>query len=188
MMRLNILHSAFISFIVFYFIFQGNGQGIHYTCYKKSECVNKPIQIKKYTLSNSDTTFISNDSGVCYVTFLGNYTFYSAEITSGVESYKIEFTFLGKVVDTIRSWALYPVFIVDGQGSDLKTGDWVFCGSKSNGYLIDYHHNGQKRIEGLFKNGKPIGDLKFYDELGKLKYVEVYSDEGKKKKGNHLKH
>ena len=40
--------------------------------------------------------------------------------------------------------------------------------------------NGQKRVEGNFKKGKPVGQVKWYDMNGKVINVDHYDKEGKK--------
>lgn len=189
MMKSNILNKTGVVLLLFLFVIQGcvQGQSIHFTCYKKSVCLNEPIQLKRYTLSNADTTFTSNDSGVCYVANVGTYTLYSTEIVTGVESPKVEVTFFGKIADTLQSWALYPVLIVDGKVKNLKIGNWVYCGERCEGYKVDYYNNGQKRVEGKFKKGRPVGELKFYNESGKLKYLEYYNKRGRKLKSEYVK-
>ena len=56
------------------------------------------------------------------------------------------------------------------------------CGIRCNGELIDYYINGEKRIEGTFKNGKPIGKLYYYNMDGSIKRIEKYNRKGKLRK------
>lgn len=177
------LITKYSSLLLIFFVCQKAtlSQSVRFTCYMKSQCLNEPTQIKKYTLSNSDTTFFSDDSGVCNVTLLGAYSLYSSELIAGVESPQFSFTHFGSFKDTVQSWALYPILLIDGKSSKgLKTGDWLYCDNRCNGYYTDYYYNGNKRMEGKFKKGKPVGELKFYSESGKLKYVEYYSKRGRK--------
>ena len=56
------------------------------------------------------------------------------------------------------------------------------CDNKCEGVQIDYYENGNKRIEGSFKGGIPIGRLKFYHMNGKLSMVKKYNKQGKFRK------
>jgi hypothetical protein len=56
------------------------------------------------------------------------------------------------------------------------------CDTICNGYNVDYYKNGEKRIEGNFINGKPVGKLIFYNKNGRISYVEKYSKKGKLRK------
>lgn len=167
--------------LLLFTLFQGyvQAQELRYTCYKKSVCNNRPVQIKRFSLSNSDTTFRSNENGVCNVTKLGTYFLLSSEIDTGVEPPKIECRSFGNMQDTVQSWAMYPV-LIRGYGDGLEPGDWLYCDDRCEGNKIDYYKNGQKRVEGTFKRGKPMGHVKWYDTTGKVINVEQYDKDGKK--------
>jgi len=66
-------------------------------------------------------------------------------------------------------------------------GGWLYCGKPCEDYKIDYYDNGQKMMEGKFKKGKPVDNLKFYNASGKLKYIEYYNKRGKKIKSEQVK-
>ena len=167
--------------LLLFFFLQGyvQAQSVHYTCYKKSVCIKDPVKVKRFSLSNSDTTFRSNDMGVCTVTKLGTYFLLSSEIDTGVEPPKVEFKSYGNVQDTVQSWSMYTV-LAQGYADEFETGDWICCDNRCDGNRIDYYKNGQKRVEGTFKKGKPVGMVKYYDNTGKVINVETYDKEGKK--------
>lgn len=163
-------------------------QNVKFTCYFKSACSEKVTPLKKITLSNSDTCIFSNDDGECNVSALGTYTIYSTELVTGVESPQVSFTYFGIFRDTVQSWALYPVLLFDGMRSNgVKTGDWLCCGNRCNGYYTDYYINGNKRVEGKFKKGKPVGKVQFYNEAGKLRFIVYYNKRGRKIKSEQIK-
>lgn len=52
---------------------------------------------------------------------------------------------------------------------------YLDCSGLCEGYCVDYYKNGNKRLEGNFSNGRPLGKLIFYDESGNISYIEKYS-------------
>lgn len=174
--------------LLLFTLFQGylKAQELRYTCYKKSVCSSRTVQVKRFSLSNSDTTFRSNEAGVCNVTRLGTYFLLSSEIDTGVEPPKIEFKAFENMHDTVQTWAMFPVLIT-GYGDDLEPGDWLYCENRCDGNKVDYYKNGQKRVEGTFKKGKPVGYVRWYDTSGKVINVEQYDKEGKKVRSVRLK-
>lgn len=171
--------SLFLLFTLFQSYVHARAQELQYTCHKKSVCKERLVQVKRFSLSNSDTTFRSNDNGICYVTKLGTYFLLSSEIDTGVEPPKVEFKSFADYRDTVQSWAMFPVLIT-GYGDDLEPGDWLYCDNRCEGNKADYYKNGQKRVEGTFKKGKPVGHVKWYDMNGKVINVEQYDKNGKK--------
>jgi len=103
--------------------------------------------------------------------------------------------------DTIR----IPKILFAG-GNELHSKRWTYlnCEKVCNGKETDFYENGNKRTEGIYKNGKPIeikeyrksgilraqyfyenltlnyGRINFYDENGDLENYQIY--ENKKKK------
>jgi hypothetical protein len=184
----DILRAGICRLLLLFFFLQGqaNAQGIRYSCFKKSVCANRTVQLKRFSLSNSDTTYRSNESGICNVNRLGTYFLLTSEIDTGVEPPKVEFKSFGDVQDTVQSWAMYPI-LIQSYGDDLEPGDWVYCDSRADGVKIDYYKNGQKRVEGKFKKGKPVSYIRYYDITGKVVNVEQYDKDGKKVRSVRLK-
>jgi len=59
--------------------------------------------------------------------------------------------------------------------SPITFSGYYCCDTLCEGYNIDYYANGNKRIEGSFKNGEPYGDLIFYKPDGTEDYVKRYT-------------
>lgn len=51
----------------------------------------------------------------------------------------------------------------------LKQGKWV-----------EFHENGQIRMQGSFENGVPVGEFLYYSEAGLLKAKNIFSENGEK--------
>lgn len=49
------------------------------------------------------------------------------------------------------------------------------CDKLCEGKIVDYYNNGEMRLEGVFKNGSPIGKLIFYKKDGSVCRVEKYN-------------
>jgi hypothetical protein len=187
-MQLDTLRARSVRLLLLFLLIQGHvkAQSLRYTCYKKSVCSNHPSQVKRFSLSNSDTTFRSNESGVCYVNKLGSYFLLSSEIDTGVEPPKVEIKAFDNIQDTVQTWAMYPI-LIQSYADDIEPGDWLYCDNKCDGVKIDYYKNGQKRVEGKFKKGKPVSYVRFYDSTGKVVNVEQYTKDGKKIRSVRLK-
>ena len=59
---------------------------------------------------------------------------------------------------------------------------YMDCGGLCNGYKVDYYDNGNKRLEGSFIEGRPVGKVAHYNEDHTVKYIEIYNKKGKCKK------
>lgn len=60
-------------------------------------------------------------------------------------------------------------------GSELHSQRWTYlnCDKICEGKETDYYSNGNKRLEGIFENGKP-SEIKFFRENGTLESQEIY--------------
>tara|TARA_B110000908_G_C10038154_1_gene350528 strand:+ start:16 stop:636 length:621 start_codon:yes stop_codon:yes gene_type:complete len=65
--------------------------------------------------------------------------------------------------------------ILFGGGNELHSQRWTYlnCSKVCEGKETDYYSNGNKRLDGIFENGKP-SEIKFYRENGTLESQEIY--------------
>jgi antitoxin component YwqK of YwqJK toxin-antitoxin module len=72
--------------------------------------------------------------------------------------------------DTIK----IPKILFSG-GNELHSQRWTYlnCNKICEGKETDYYFNGNKRLEGIFENGKP-SEIKFFRENGTLESQEIY--------------
>lgn len=65
--------------------------------------------------------------------------------------------------------------ILFGGGNELHSQSWTYlnCNKICEGKETDYYFNGNKRLEGIFENGKP-SEIKFFRENGTLESQEIY--------------
>lgn len=59
------------------------------------------------------------------------------------------------------------------------------CDKVCNGKLQDFYENGKIRMEGEFKNGIPVKQIKKYNELGELVEIEIYNRNGTYRKSKY---
>lgn len=168
--------------ILFLFIsFSLHAEKIKFRCLVKSVCSDSLELLKDFYLIDSLGKKYSSVKDVCSVDRLGEYTLYSEQLNLGIKPIKIKFiSFEEEKVDTIQNFVLYQMLIPKRS----RSGDWFYCDKIANGYKVDYYKNGKKRIEGKFKNGNPIGILKYYDEDGPG-YYNVYYRKGRKIKSQY---
>jgi hypothetical protein len=166
------------------------GQGSQFRCYLKSTCNSDITELKEYTLHKQGFFFSSLNSGsTATLPDTGYYVLKSSMIATEGDSLVI-YIGAGINIDTVKKRDLIDVVFIDSKPlkSMSQGGGWLCCDKPCEGYKVDYYNNGQKLIEGKFKKGKPIRDLKFYNENGKLKYIEYYNKRGKKIKSEQLKY
>lgn len=49
----------------------------------------------------------------------------------------------------------------------------LYKGEKMNGDFVSYHENGKEDVKCNYTEGKLNGELKRYDEYGRLKYIYI---------------
>jgi len=59
------------------------------------------------------------------------------------------------------------------------------CDKVCNGKQQDFYRNGKIRMEGEFKNGMPIKQIKKYNDKGELVEIEIYNRNGTYKKSKY---
>lgn len=161
-------------------------QIVQFKCYLKSSCDTVIRELDNYILKKKDFAHFSLNSGItATIPDTGIYILTSPKIVD--DSIVICISKFGLNTDTIKQRELFSVLLIDSKPGKIKNGDWLYCGKLSNGYKIDYYNNGNKYLEGNFKRGKPVGELKFYSESGKLEYIEYYSRRGRKIKSEYVK-
>lgn len=145
----------------------GNIENIQFYELKKGELKIKP----------RDTTgicIIEQTGEYELVWLMSNYTLktnapYKIFIDSSDEHYS----------DTLRLESISPCHKV------IASNPWsgfCNCGEACDGYQVDYYKNGNKRLEGNFKQGKAVGKIIYYLRDGSIDYVEKYNKKGKLKK------
>jgi|GEM_PF-1571052 len=159
-------------------------QEIKYECYLKSRCDPGVKMLGAYQLSKGSFKYFSESQGsTAILRDTGTYILRSSDLAIEGDSIKVHVGY-GTNADTIKKRDMVDVVFVDSKPLKgmSQGGGWLCCGKPCEGYNVDYYNNGQKMIEGNFKKGKPVGELKFYNEAGKLKYIEYYSKRGVKLK------
>ena len=168
---------------VFLSISLTNAQTCQFELFGLNPCNNKIEKIQFYELKKGEYKIKPTDTtGVCVlkegeyelVWVMANYTLnenipYKIQVSSS-ESYK---------ADTMRLEALNKCHEV------IASKPWsgfCYCDEPCDGYQVDYYKNGNKRIEGTFKKGKPKGKVVYYHPDGTINYIEIYNRKGKHKK------
>jgi hypothetical protein len=183
------MKSFFTINIVLIFCSTGFSQNIKLTCYLTTSCKKDTIVLEDYKLSKKNYHYYSLNSGaIASLPDTGIYTLTSYQISTEGDSTMIHVGF-GLNIFFVKQKDISDVVILDyniNTPSPSWSG-WMCCKTKCEGYKVDYYNNGNKRIEGQFKRGKPTGELKFYNEKGQLKFIEYYDKRGKKIKNEQLK-
>lgn len=164
-------------------------QNIKFTCYLTTSCKNDTVVLEEYELRKGDYHYYSLNSGAtASLPDTGTYILSSYKMCTEGDSIVVYIGF-GSNRIFVKQKDINDVVILNyNKNADTPSwSGWMCCGKKCKGYKVDYYNNGNKRIEGKFKKGKPVGGLKFYNASGKLKYIEYYNKRGKKIKSEHVK-
>ena len=159
-------------------------QKVQFKCVLRSSCADSLTTLQSYFLKKDSFTFSSFELGpTITLPDTGVYVFITSQVKGyeGLSSQKqVHIADYGLKVDTLKKIDLDQAYFVGSKPPDISNGDWIYCGQLANGHLSDEYTNGNKWIEGSFKNGKPVGDLKFYTESGQLRLTEHYDNTGKR--------
>jgi len=162
------------SFVLYFLIYSSAfGQQIKFEVYLKDRCVDTISKLMFFNLNKGDKDFYpKNNNGIVMLKEKGKY-----ELTTIYNDDKIiyELNDFKSVVDTIQK----PIIrkCLEPTSSPNFVG-YCCCNSKCEGKQIDYYSNGNKRLEGNFIDGKPMGKLKFYNSEGTLIRVDKYNRKG----------
>ena len=157
------------------------GQEITLELYGRCFSTNSIIEIDFYTLRKDSLKIqvFPFDSGLVVLPEMGTYTA-STSYTNHNEEVTVTVKNKGLNRDTITVNSIQEMLLICDT-CEIEP-YWYCCGEKCDGYLIDYYSNGNKRIEGLFKNGKAVGVLKSFLPTGMI-YAIWFHD----KKGNDIR-
>ncbi|AXY74127.1 hypothetical protein D3H65_09145 [Paraflavitalea soli] len=149
-------------------------QSVSFSLYGYNGCSAKTERIGLYFLKKDSTINTPVDStGICLLQDTGVYKLSTLFFD---EQKTYSFHTFSSYTDTIR------IFSIQECSKLHSFSGYCCCGKKCEGYQVDYYSNGQKRIEGTFEEGVPIGSLKLYNTDGSLKSIRKYSKKGKLKK------
>jgi len=155
------------------------GQNITFTLYSYNPCTRKINKIKFFGLKNGDKVFSVDDtSGVLNLKKIGVYSlsYVIDMIDSSQLGKEYNIKTAGNYSDTLRLMTI--ISCLEPISSPNFIG-YCCCNKKCEGQQVDYYANGNKRIEGFFKKGRPVGELNFYYPTGQLKLIEKYNKRGK---------
>ncbi len=149
-------------------------QEISFELFIKDNCNDTIRKVPFFNLRKNGIDFYpKNNDGVVILKEKGNYelsTIYSDDIK------KYNFKNFAVVGDTINMPLIKQCLEPTSNPSFVG---YCCCNAECEGEKVDYYANGNKRLEGYFEKGKPIGKLKMYYPDGTLKQLDRYNKKGK---------
>ncbi|MBL7840940.1 MAG: hypothetical protein JNJ75_12405 [Cyclobacteriaceae bacterium] len=129
---------------------------------------------KMFQISDTLGTIYLPDPGI-YKLKVFDYTLYRL-----VDSVKVITISQGKNYDTLTRSAIMDCYVINCVLPPQSAGDCGYscCDQLCEGYNVDYFDNGNKRLEGYFKKGNPVGQLIFYHPDGRKKEIHHYDKAG----------
>jgi len=172
----------FLIFIAFLTSFACFGQ-TKFKLFAYSPCSNEVREIKYFGLKKGNESFNAIDtSGVVILKDTGVYVLSYAldKVGDSQLGEKYYLKSPGNFSDTLRLLKITPC--IETSTRTAFSG-YCCCDKKCEGRQIDYYENGNKRIEGKFVGGKPVGKLIFYDPKGgSVREVHKYNKKGRFKR------
>lgn len=181
---LSSLKRFWVILAVLLFCNEAYTQNHQFTLFGLNPCNGKIEKLQFYELQKGDIKISPHDtSGICQLAEPGVY-----ELVWVMANYTIKNNNRFKVIidfskkynsDTLRLEAITACHeVIPGK----PWSGFCNCGQPCEGQQVDYYNGGNKRIEGNFKHGRPIGKLFYYNNNGSINYVEKYNKKGKLKK------
>lgn len=169
----NILIFAFLIICSFSF-----GQ-VNFQLFAYDACSNEVRRINNFGLKRGDRSFnhtdtcslVLEDSGI----YILSYVIERIDSSHLGKKYYIK-SIGGDFSDTLRLLKIIPC--IEPTTYPNFSG-YCCCDEKCKGRQIDYYQNGNRRIEGNFVEGKPVGKLIFYHPNGSIQEVHKYSRKGR---------
>ncbi|MFZ2341027.1 MAG: hypothetical protein WAW07_15055 [Bacteroidales bacterium] len=160
-----------LSTVLAFSIKQALAQEIQFTLHGLNPCTGKIENVSFYSLKKGAIYSPKDSTGTCAIPDTGMYT-----LTFFDEDKHYTFKEFKTYSDTLRFPAIQ---FCQELTTRVSFSGYCCCGTLCEGKQVDYYSNGNKRIEGFFNKGKPIGKLNFYYPTGQLKLVEEYNKRGK---------
>lgn len=152
-------------------ITQALAREIQFMLHGLNPCTGKVENVSFYSLKKEAIYSPKDSTGTCILPDTGIYT-----LTFFDENKNYTFKEFKTYSDTLR---LPTIQFCQELTTRVLFSGYCCCGILCEGKQVDYYSNGNKRIEGSFNKGKPIGKLNFYYSTGQLKLVEKYNKRGK---------
>ena len=170
--------------LVFFLLLSLRGicQDVLFNLYSYNPCTEEVKRIDFFGLKKGDKTFsVKDSSGFLQLKDTGVYalSYALAMIDSAQLGKEYHFNSAGSYSDTLRLMTITPCLEPTSHPNFIG---YCCCGEECEGKQVDYYANGNKRVEGFFNKGKPIGKLVFYKIDGSVNYIEKYNKKGKFKK------
>ena len=155
-------------------------QSIKFVLYGYNPCTESVEQLSSFGLLKDGVTYsVSDSTGILSLEEEGSYS-----LSYVIEN--IDTTQLGRLYnlqmtrdtfsDTLYLESIYSCLEPTSHPNFIE---YCCCGMKCEGEKSEYYSNGNKRIEGCFKDGIPVGELKLYYPNGHFKQIDFYSKKGK---------
>ncbi len=154
------------------FIIRANAQASTYNLVLFDSCNGSYEYALLYSLEKQGTTFTIQDTlGTIQLEDAGNY-----KLRHDLEFIHIEVTIEpGMNVDTLSRSKIHECLEPLSHPNFMG---YCCCSTKCTGFHRDYFNNGNVRVEGTFEDGKPVGQVKYFNPDGTLKIVKHYNKKG----------
>lgn len=171
---MNYIKKNGLCFLTMFMSIVSIAQEIRFELFIRDNCNDTVQKVPFFSLQKNDGNFYpKNNDGIVILKEKGVYEL-STIFFDEVRRYTIED--FGIIKDTINMPKIKQCFEPTSNPSFVG---YCCCCKKCEGKKIDYYANGNKRLEGCFKKGKPIGKLKMYYSDGSLRQVDKYNKKGR---------
>ncbi|MDH6355875.1 hypothetical protein M2132_002225 [Dysgonomonas sp. PH5-45] len=174
------MKKKYVLFIIFLSLLSIQGQAYNITLelYGKCLCNNSITKISVFMIEKDSVMYMSDSEEQIILSDIGLYHLIpeSLSIFTG-EAIPIHVNNYGLIQDTVIISSIEEFYAPNLDPSGFF---WYCCQkTKCDGYMADYYNNGNMRIEGSFREGKAIGEIKYYNPDGTIRSISCYDKEGK---------
>ncbi len=149
---------------------QVNAQEVKFKLYGFNPCTRNIEAFSLFSLKKEENYYPKDSSGICVLPDTGRYILNFFD-----EQKEYFFNEFKTYIDTLK---IPSIQFCHELSTRVAFSGYCCCDSLCQGDQVDFYSNGNKRIEGHFNKGKPIGILNFYYSTGQLQLVEKYDNTG----------
>ena len=151
-----------------------HAQSITFTLYLHDVCADTVGEHFSYSLHKGDSSYSPTyPNGTVYLSELGAYRLSTVWLEGYREYYFSEYT---TIIDTVKLASIYLCF--EGGMHPPTWSGYCCCGERCEGNLVEYYSDGTKRMEGNFRNGEALGQVRSYYPNGQLYQRATYFPRG----------
>lgn len=165
--------------ILLFWALNGVSQPTQFVLYGANPCTGAVERLNYFGLmKEGERYYVEDSSGVLNLKEPGIYSlvWVLAFMDESFLGRTYEISDQAMVSDTVNFYSVYSCL---EPTTSTRFAGYCCCDAKCDGEVVEYFSNGNKRVEGKFEEGIPVGELKTYYPDGRLKQLDKYNKKGR---------